>query len=96
MIMNRGVDRGPFGVIDVVGMKTSYDIARYWGTQGGDAQLLANAQYLKENYLDKGYLGVQSGRGFYSYPNPAYEDPGFLDVPDVALVEELAKLTFPR
>jgi 3-hydroxyacyl-CoA dehydrogenase len=25
------------------------------------------AQFLKDNYLDKGKLGVSSGEGFYSY-----------------------------
>ncbi|MCW3079827.1 MAG: 3-hydroxyacyl-CoA dehydrogenase, partial [Segetibacter sp.] len=28
--------------------------------------------------IDKGKLGVQTGEGFYTYPNPAYESANFL------------------
>lgn len=96
MIMNRGVAAGPCGVMDIVGMKTLYDVLHYWGAQNGDAQMSANAQYVKESFLDKGLLGLQTGQGYYSYPNPAYESPEFLDVPDVSKAAELARLTFPK
>ena len=33
--------------------------------------------WLKE-YVDKDWLGVKTGRGFYTYPDPAYARPGFL------------------
>ena len=29
--------------------------------------------------IARGELGVKSGKGFYTYPNPAFEQPGFLD-----------------
>ena len=96
MIMNRGVAAGPCGVMDIVGMKTLYDVLHYWGAQNDDAQMSANAQYVKESFLDKGLLGLQTGQGYYSYPNPAYESPEFLDVPDVSKAAELARLTFPK
>jgi 3-hydroxybutyryl-CoA dehydrogenase len=92
MIMNRGCERGPFGVIDIVGMKTAYDILHYWGNESGDAQMTANANYVKENFLDKGLLGLQTGQGYYSYPDPSYSSPDFLEVPDVSKTEELARL----
>lgn len=96
MIMNRGAERGPFGVIDVVGMKTAFDILNYWGDENDDAQMKANAQYIKENFLDKGLLGLQTGQGYYSYPDPSYESPDFLNVPDISKAAELARLTFPK
>ncbi len=96
MIMNRGCERGPFGIIDVVGMKTAYDVLNYWGSENGDEQMVANAQYLKEHFIDKGSMGLQTGQGYYSYPNPTFEDPDFLDVPDVSKAAELARLTYPR
>ena len=34
--------------------------------------------FIKENYIDKGKMGVSSGEGFYKYPNPSYEHPDFL------------------
>ncbi len=96
MIMNRGVRMGPFGILDMVGMRTAYNVSSYWGEVNGDEQLLANARYVKEHYIDHGKMGVESGEGFYKYPNPRYLEPDFLDVPDVTLAAELAKLTVPE
>ena len=31
-----------------------------------------------ERMINQGRLGVKSGRGFYSYPNPEFEQPGWL------------------
>ena len=44
----------------------------------GDPQLQKNADFLKENYLDEGKLGVNSGEGFYTYPGPAFLQEDFL------------------
>jgi len=103
MITNRGCERGPFGIIDVIGMKTIYDVFSYfydvfsyWGNESGDEQMIANASYVKEHLLDNGLMGLQTGRGYYRYPDPAYSDLGFLDVPDVARTEEFAAPTFPQ
>lgn len=30
------------------------------------------------NYVDQGWLGVKSGRGFYTYPHPTYQNPDFV------------------
>jgi 3-hydroxyacyl-CoA dehydrogenase len=29
-------------------------------------------------YIERGELGVKTGKGFYTYPDPAYKKPGFL------------------
>lgn len=68
---------GPFGILDVVGLKTVWDIVQFWATTLNDPQLQANANFLKQ-YVDKDWLGVKTGRGFYTYPDPAYARPGFL------------------
>jgi 3-hydroxybutyryl-CoA dehydrogenase len=68
---------GPFGWLDGVGLQTVWDITQYWAATTGDAQLQANADFLKQ-YVDKNWLGVKTGQGFYSYPDPAYARPGFL------------------
>ncbi len=68
---------GPFGIMDLVGLKTVWDITQYWATVTGDAQLQANASFLKA-YVDKEWLGIKTGRGFYTYPDPAYARPDFL------------------
>ena len=77
-------------------MKTAYDVMNYWGNENDDAQMQANARYIKENFLDKGLLGLQTAQGYYSYPDPSYASPDFLDVPDIAKAAELARLTFPK
>ena len=83
MIANRGSGMGPIGTFDMVGMKTAFDILTYWGHENGDKQMLANADYIKTNFLDKGRMGLQTGHGYYRYPNPGYQDPDFLMVPDL-------------
>ncbi|GMQ84402.1 MAG: 3-hydroxyacyl-CoA dehydrogenase [Gammaproteobacteria bacterium] len=92
MIMNRGCSLGPCGLIDVVGFKTMYDVFSHWGEVKKDDQMLANAQYLKEHFLDKGLLGLQTNQGYYQYPNPSYQAADFLDVPDISKAKELALL----
>jgi 3-hydroxybutyryl-CoA dehydrogenase len=68
---------GPFGILDVVGLETAWDITQYWAGVLNDPQLQTNADFIKK-YLDQGRAGLKNGQGFYSYPNPAYQQPGFL------------------
>ena len=92
MIMNRGCAYGPFGMIDIVGMETCFNILNYWGTENQDEQMLANAAFIKQHYIDHGKLGLQTGQGYYSYPDPAYAASGFLDVPDPSEAASFAAL----
>ena len=92
MIMNRGCSVGPCGIMDVVGFKTLHDVFSHWGEVNKDDQMLTNAKYLKEHFLDKGILGLQTGQGYYQYPSPSYQAPDFIDVPDISRAEELALL----
>jgi 3-hydroxybutyryl-CoA dehydrogenase len=89
MIANRGCAMGPCGLLDMVGMKTAYDVSSYWGTLNDDPQMLKNAVYVKERFLDRGLQGLMGGEGFYKYPNPAYAAPDFLAVPDSSVVPGL-------
>jgi 3-hydroxybutyryl-CoA dehydrogenase len=70
---------GPFGVLDVIGLDTAWQITDYWARElRSDVQLRRNANFLKP-YLDRGELGLKSGKGFYSYPDPAFARPGFTE-----------------
>ena len=68
---------GPMGILDNVGLETAWHINQYWANATKDPQLQKNADFLKQ-YVDQGRLGVKSGQGFYTYPNSAYQQPGFL------------------
>lgn len=94
--MKFGFPIGPFGMLDQVGMKTAFDILAYWGAQNEDEQMTANANYIKENLLDKGLLGAQTGRGYYDWSNPSFLAPDFLDVPDISKTSEIVDLLMPR
>jgi 3-hydroxybutyryl-CoA dehydrogenase len=72
---------GPLGALDAVGLDTTWQITDYWARVLDDEQLKANATFLRA-YVDRGDLGIKTGRGFYSYPNPAYAQPGFIHTPE--------------
>ncbi|WP_243224589.1 3-hydroxyacyl-CoA dehydrogenase [Microbacterium sp. CIAB417] len=57
-----GAPKGPFQILDIIGLTTPYNIAVH-----GDEHQQQIAAWLKENYIDKGKLGIASGEGFYSY-----------------------------
>ncbi|SUJ25832.1 3-hydroxybutyryl-CoA dehydrogenase [Sphingobacterium spiritivorum] len=73
-----GAPLGPFGILDVVGITTAYNINKMAADQTQDANKIKTVAYLKEHFIDKGKLGVATGQGFYTYPDPAYADPDFL------------------
>ncbi|WP_329166905.1 3-hydroxyacyl-CoA dehydrogenase (plasmid) [Streptomyces sp. NBC_01717] len=86
LIANRGCAIGPMGMVDVIGMKTVFDVLASWGTRSGDQQMLDNAAYIKKVFLDEGKLGMHSGQGYYAYPDPVYARPDFLAAPDKSAV----------
>jgi 3-hydroxybutyryl-CoA dehydrogenase len=57
-----GAPMGPFQIYDVIGLNTPYNILSH-----GTPEEQQLAAWLKENYIDKGKLGIASGEGFYSY-----------------------------
>jgi 3-hydroxybutyryl-CoA dehydrogenase len=69
---------GPFGIMDRIGLETIYNVTSYWAERKQDEQLRRNASYVKTRFLDRGKLGVKTGEGFYTYPEPAFRNPGFL------------------
>ncbi len=67
---------GPFGYMDHVGLDTVRDIEMIYHRESGDDSDLP-PQFLLEK-IEKGELGVKTGKGFYTYPNPVYRDPAWL------------------
>ncbi len=72
-----GMAAGPFGAMDFVGLDVVYDIemAYYNDTKNPkDKPPVA----LKE-MVDRGELGMKSGKGFYDWSDPEFARSGFLD-----------------
>ncbi len=69
---------GPFGILDLVGLNVAYDSVqdhlRFEG-ENSSFRLMIN---LLQPFIDRGELGIKTGKGFYTYPDAAYGRPEFL------------------
>ena len=72
---NFKMDRGPFGILDTVGLDTAWHIVK--ARQDEKSQRFAR---LLHQYVEQGKLGLKSGEGFYTYPNPAFKQEGFVQI----------------
>lgn len=71
-----GSPKGPFAILDIIGINTVYNVAKL---NIDTSPLMARiAERLQIEFIDQGHLGMPTGKGFYSYPNPAYESKTFL------------------
>mgnify|MGYP000688482665 FL=1 len=77
-MISTGTRMGPFGIMDIIGMQTMYNIDKLWGEKLGDESMLKRASIIKKEYIDKVKMGMSSGEGFYTYPNPSYADSDYL------------------
>ncbi len=68
---------GPCGLMDHIGLDVVRDIELIYYDESGDESDRPPA--LLDRMIGAGKLGTKSGEGFYRYPNPSYEQPGFLD-----------------
>ncbi|MFD1557247.1 3-hydroxyacyl-CoA dehydrogenase [Paraburkholderia silviterrae] len=69
---------GPFGILDGIGMTTVYNVTRALAERTGDSTHQRIADYVKTHFIETGYLGESTGRGFYRYPDPDFLDPAFV------------------
>jgi 3-hydroxybutyryl-CoA dehydrogenase len=67
---------GPFQMMDRAGLDVMLHIEQQWFQESGDER--DRPPGVLEQLVADGHLGVKSGRGFYTYPNPVYEQPGWL------------------
>ncbi|MDH4209160.1 MAG: 3-hydroxyacyl-CoA dehydrogenase family protein, partial [Anaerolineae bacterium] len=75
-IMVFGWSQGPFQLMDAIGLDVIRDIELSYYAESGDES--DRPPKVLEDLVAKGHLGVNTGQGFYSYPNPAFEQPGWL------------------
>ena len=71
-----GMSQGPFGIMDAVGLDVVYGIEMVYYDESKDPKDRP-PEALKEK-VGRNELGIKTGKGFYSYPDPEYKDPNFL------------------
>ncbi|MCX5906297.1 MAG: 3-hydroxyacyl-CoA dehydrogenase NAD-binding domain-containing protein [Deltaproteobacteria bacterium] len=75
MVWN-GTPAGPFGIMDNVGLDVVYDIEMVYYNESRDPKDYPPAAL--KAMIDRQELGVKTGKGFYTYPNPEYQRANFL------------------
>ncbi len=71
-----GTPAGPFGLMDRVGLDVVRDIEMVYYGESGDPRDMPPRVLLEK--IERGELGVKTGKGFYTYPDPSYMEPGWL------------------
>ena len=74
--------RGPFAIMDFCGLdlrlaQAKNELAKSEAA-GLDGEIWKKRIDFLQKMVDRGELGVKSGKGFYTYPDPAFEDPEWL------------------
>jgi 3-hydroxybutyryl-CoA dehydrogenase len=67
---------GPFSFMDKIGLDVIYDIEMVYYRDSGDPK--DHPPRALKDKIEKGELGVKTGKGFYTYPNPEYLRSDFL------------------
>jgi 3-hydroxyacyl-CoA dehydrogenase len=72
-----GTKFGVFSLMDSVGLDVVYDIEMVYYNDSKDPKDKPPDALLEK--IKRGELGVKSGKGFYTYPNPEFLQPDFLN-----------------
>ena len=67
---------GPFGLMDRIGLDVVRDIELVYFRANGDPS--DKPPKVLDDLIAAGKLGVKTGEGFYKYPEPDYQKPGWL------------------
>jgi enoyl-CoA hydratase/3-hydroxyacyl-CoA dehydrogenase len=66
--------------MDLFGLNVVYDGWKHRESDPRENVLKPKVAAFLEPYLNRGEYGLKSGKGFYSYPNPEYEQSDFVDI----------------
>jgi 3-hydroxybutyryl-CoA dehydrogenase len=69
---------GPFGILDLVGIDLANDVVSEKTNLIALLPRVRRLRGLLQAKVDAGELGIKSGKGFYEYPDPAYQHSGFV------------------
>lgn len=76
-MIGRKADAGLFAIMDAIGLNVILDGTMENLSDPVKAEAAGKIVQLLQPMADRGELGVKSGRGFYTYPDPVFADPGF-------------------
>lgn len=82
-MLGTGSPIGPMAFYDIIGITTPYNIYKLQAEHGKEEDQ-AVVDKLKTEFIDSNKLSLSTGEGFYTYPNPAYQQPDFLKAPAAA------------
>ncbi len=71
-----GMSQGPFGIMDSIGLDVTYAVEMIYYEESGDPK--DHPPEKLKAMIDRNELGVKTGKGFYTYPNPEFRDPNFI------------------
>ena len=71
-----GMSQGPFGIMDAVGLDVVYGIEMVYYNESKSPK--DRPPRALKAMVDRNQLGVKTGKGFYTYPNPEFKNPDFL------------------
>ena len=71
-----GMTQGPFGLMDNIGLDVVYDIEMVYYNESKDPK--DHPPEALKAMVDRNELGLKTGKGFYTYPDPEYCRPDFL------------------
>lgn len=84
-MLNQEAAIGPFGLMDLFGLNIIFD--SWKKPQLQKLPLQGKLVDFITPYIESGHLGIKTGEGFYSYPEPRYQQTDFLEVTtDLSLV----------
>ena len=69
-------EMGPFGKMDEIGLDVVKDIEEHYASESNDPSDLP--PHILTDRVARGDLGMKTGRGFYTYPNPTWAQADFL------------------
>jgi len=90
-MVHSGAPMGPFAMLDMFGLDM---VLHNWQNPSPDDtpfRLARRAQTvpLMRHIVDQGHYGMKTGKGFYDYPEPAYQSPDFADHADATVHDHL-------
>ncbi len=72
-----GMPLGPFGIMDYIGLDVVYKVQNMYFEETGDPSLKPPGAL--KDMVERGELGMKSGKGFYTWPDPECLKPDFLN-----------------